>query len=260
MTYKEKQGLILTMFDIGQAECFLLEEGNVTALIDCGKATQGKDIVDRIKKREIDKIDYIFITHPHEDHMGGMLEIINNFQVLNIILPNINQAKITTKWYKKIMNQLAQGDYQIEVAEKNKKYNLKNAEIKIINEVTYQGNNINNYSTVLKITYGQNSIIMTGDAEHIVEKELLKSGENINATILKVGHHGSKTATIEEFIDAIDPIYALISCGLNNRYNHPSQEVIERLNKKNIKFYRTDECGDVVIKITEKDVVVVSEQ
>ena len=97
---------------------------------------------------------------------------------------------------------------------------------------------------------------MTGDAESIVEKELLKGNANIKATILKVGHHGSKTATIEEFIDAVNPMYALISCGVNNRYNHPSQEVIERLNKKNIKTYRTDEQGDVVVRITEKDIEV----
>ena len=255
MNNKEKQALILTMFDIGQAECFLIEKGDVIALIDCGKATQGKNIVDSIRKRGISKIDYIFITHPHEDHMGGMLEIINNFQVGKIILPNINQRKLTAKWYKKIMNQLAQGNYQIEIAETNKKYNLENAEIKIISE-RFQGNNINNYSTVLKVTYGQNSIIMTGDAESGVEKELLKRNVNIESTILKVGHHGSKTATIEEFIEAVNPIYALISCGLNNRYNHPSQEVIERINKKGIKLYRTDEYGDVVMRIREKDIEV----
>ena len=105
MYSREKQALILTMFDIGQAECFLFEKGNVTALIDCGNTSQGKNIVDSIKKRGINKIDYIFITHPHEDHMGGMLEIINNLQVGNIILPDINTQKITTKWYKKIISQ-----------------------------------------------------------------------------------------------------------------------------------------------------------
>lgn len=242
------------MFDIGQAECFLIEKGNAIALIDCGKASQGKNIVNSLKKRGIDKIDYIFITHPHEDHMGGMLEIINNFQVEKIILPNINQTKVTAKWYKKIMNHLVQRNYQIEIAETNKKYNLENAEIEIISE-RYQGNNINNYSTVLKVTYGQNSIIMTGDAESAVEKEFLKLNANIKATVLKVSHHGSKTATIEEFIDAVNPMYALISCGQNNRYNHPSQEVIERLNKKNIKIYRTDKDGQVVMRITEKEIV-----
>lgn len=254
MYNKEKQALVLTMFEIGQAECFLIEKGNEVSLIDCGKASQGKNIVNSLKNRGIDKIDYIFITHPHEDHMGGMLEIINNFQVGKIILPKINQRKVTAKWYKKIMNNLSQRNYQIEIAETNKKYYLEDAEINIISE-RYQGTNINNCSTVLKITYGQNSIIMTGDAEGIVEKELLKA--NVKSNILKVGHHGSKTATIEEFIDAVNPMYALISCGVNNRYNHPSQEVIERLNKKNIKIYRTDKDGEVVMRITEKEIAVV---
>lgn len=97
--------------------------------------------------------------------------------------------------------------------------------------------------------------MMTGDAEKSVEKELLKTGENIKSTILKVGHHGSKTASMEKFIDAVEPTYALISCGLNNKYNHPSKEVIERLNKKKIKVYRTDELGSVMLTITEQDIV-----
>ena len=95
---------------------------------------------------------------------------------------------------------------------------------------------------------------MTGDAEELVEKEILKSNQDIKATILKVGHHGSKTASSKQFINAIEPTYALISCGLNNKYNHPSKEVLERLNKKKIKTYRTDNMGNVILRITEQDV------
>lgn len=254
MIYKEKQELTLTMFDVGQAESFLLKKGQETALIDCGTIAQGKDIVNKLKEQEIEKIDYIFITHPHQDHMGGMLDIISNFQIGKIILPNINRKKITAKWYKKIMNELDQGKYQLEVAEKNKQYNLDDVEIKTISGGTYKGKNINNYSTVLKVSYGQQSIIMTGDAEELVEKEILKSNQDIKATILKIGHHGSKTASIEEFINAIEPTYALISCGLNNKYNHPSEEVLERLDRKKIKTFRTDKMGNVILRITEQDV------
>lgn len=96
---------------------------------------------------------------------------------------------------------------------------------------------------------------MTGDAESVVEKELLKDNIDVKATILKVGHHGSKTASLEEFIHAVNPTYALISCGVKNRYNHPSKEVIERLNKKRIKLYRTDKDGETIMKITKKDIV-----
>ena len=131
----------------------MLKKGNQTALIDCGTTVQGKNIVRKLKEQGIEKIDYIFITHPHQDHMGGLLDIVSNFQIGKIVLPNINQKMITVKWYKKIMNELDSGKYQIENAEKDKQYNLEDVKIKIIND-TYQGKNINNYSTVLKVNYG----------------------------------------------------------------------------------------------------------
>ena len=255
MSIDVRQQLDITMFDVGQAECFLLEKGQFRVLVDCGSASQGKRIVNSIKERNIGKIDYVFITHPHEDHIGGMSEIIRNFQVDKIVLPSIDETKITAKRYNRLMDSLNSGKYELEVAEKGKTYHIDDVEIKIISDGLYQGSNINNYSTVLKISYGQNSIIMTGDAENQIEKQILQTCEDIKATILKVGHHGSKTATTQEFLDAINPKYALISCGLNNKFNHPSKEVIERLNKQNVKTFRTDELGTIMLTITKQDLV-----
>lgn len=250
-----KQAFKFTMFDIGQAECFLFEIGQLNVLIDCGSVSQGKNIVKFIKKRNIERIDYIFVTHPHEDHMGGMNEIIHNFQVGKIVVPNIDKIKITSKWYNNLMIYLINEKYDLEIAEKNKIYNLEDVEVKIISNGLYQGANINNYSTVLKITYGQNTIIMTGDAEYQLEKEILRDCEDIKATILKVGHHGSKTATTQEFLDAIKPKYALISCGLNNKFNHPSKEVLERLENDNIRVLRTDLLGTVTLTVTNQGLI-----
>lgn len=255
MSIDVRQQLDITMFDVGQAECFLLEKGQFIVLVDCGSASQGKRIVNSIKERNIGKIDYVFITHPHEDHMGGMSEIIRNFQVDKIVLPSIDETKITAKWYNRLMDSLSSGKYELEVAEKGKTYHIDDVEIKIISDESYQGSNINNYSTVLKISYGQNSIIMTGDAEEKIEKQILSTCENIEATILKVGHHGSKTATTQEFLDAIKPKYALISCGVNNKFNHPNQEVLDRLDKQNVKIFRTDELGTITLTITKQDLV-----
>ena len=126
----------------------------MNVLIDCGSVSQGKNIVKFIKKRNIERIDYIFVTHPHEDHMGGMNEIIHNFQVGKIVVPNIDKIKITSKWYNNLMIYLINEKYDLEIAEKNKIYNLEDVEVKIISNGLYQGANINNYSTVLKITYG----------------------------------------------------------------------------------------------------------
>ena len=260
MSIDVRQQLDITMFDVGQAECFLLEKGQFRVLVDCGSASQGKRIVNSIKKRNIEKIDYVFITHPHEDHMGGMSEIIRNFQVDKIVLPSIDETKITAKWYNRLMDSLSSGKYELEVAEKGKTYNIDDVEIKIISDGLYQGSNINNYSTVLNISYGQNSIIMTGDAEEKIEKQILRTCENIKATILKVGHHGSKTATTQEFLDAIKPKYALISCGVNNKFNHPNQEVLDRLDKQNVKIFRTDELGTITLTITKQDLVLKVQQ
>ena len=123
-------------------------------LVDCGSSSKGKYLVKSMKERNIEKIDYVFITHPHEDHMGGMKEIISNFKVDKIVLPNIDTGKITAKWFHKLMSTLINGKYELEIAEKGKIYNLDGVEIKVISDASYQGANINNYSTVLKITYG----------------------------------------------------------------------------------------------------------
>ena len=255
MSIDVKQALDITMFDVGQAECFLFEKGQFSALVDCGSTAQGKKIVNSIRQRNIEKIDYIFITHPHEDHMGGMLEIIRNFQVGKIIMPNIGSKKIVAKWFNQLMENLNSGMYDLEVPKKDNIYYLDDVEIKVLSDESYQGANINNYSTVLKISYGQHSIIMTGDAECQIEKDILQIDENIKSTILKVGHHGSKTATTQEFLEAIKPSYALISCGLNNKFKHPSKEVLERLNNQNVEIFRTDEHGTVMLTISKQELI-----
>ena len=126
----------------------------MNVLVDCGSASQGKCLVNNIKKRNVEKFDYVFITHPHEDHMGGLIEILRNFNVGKIVLPNIAVRKITAKWYNRVMTVLNSGKYDLEIAEKNRIYYLGDVEIKILTDASYQGANLNNYSTVFKISYG----------------------------------------------------------------------------------------------------------
>lgn len=188
--------------------------------------------------------------------MGGMYEILTNFEIGTVIIPDSRDAEITANWYAKLMIELKNGDYNVEYPEKGDSYILEDATIQVISAETDVSGNINNYSIVLKVSFGQMDMIMTGDLETDEEEKILESGTNIDAEILKVGHHGSDTSSSEEFLDAISPDYALISCKIGNKYEHPIKSTMEKLEARNIVVYRTDECGNVVMTITSNDVTI----
>lgn len=246
--------LTVHMIDVGQADCFLLIQDGVTALVDCGTRSTGKDAVEYIKKLDITRLDYVVGTHPHDDHMGGMYDIITNFEVGTVIIPDSRDAEITANWYMKLMNELNTGTYIVDYPEVGEVFNLGTATMLVLAAETEVGGNTNNYSIVLKVSFGQIDIILTGDAETEIEEKILESGFDIDAEILKLGHHGSDTSNSEEFIGAISPEYGLISCKVGNKYEHPIKEVMERLEEMEIEVYRTDELGSVVITITTNDI------
>lgn len=246
--------LILTMIDVGQADSFVLVQGGKVALIDCGTRSTGEDVVQYLKSIGITKIDYVFGTHPHDDHMGGMYDVITNFEIGKIIIPEVKAGTVTTNWYLKLMQEIKTGGYELEYAKLGTEYNLGNASMEIIGLLSDPKDNMNNYSPILKVTFGEMDIIMTGDAETEVEAEVLKSDANLEAEILKMGHHGSDTSSSDAFLDAINPDYALISAKVGNKYEHPKKVTMDKLKKRNIQVYRTDENGTVVLTVTTKDV------
>lgn len=246
--------LTLTMIDVGQADSFLLQQGNQVALIDCGTRSTGKDVVKYLKEHEISKIDYLFGTHPHDDHMGGMYDVITNFDIEKVIIPEVEKGKVTSNWYLKLMNELSKEHYRVEYAKVGQTYYLGKATINVIGPISEEPSNVNNYSTVLKVSFGEMDVIMTGDAETSVEKEILQTDANLDAEILKMGHHGSDTSSSKEFLDAISPDYALISVGTGNKFKHPCLSTMNNLKDRNIKVYRTDESGTVILNITSNDV------
>lgn len=246
--------LRLTMIDCGQADSFLLEQNGETCLVDCGTRSTGKDVVQYLKDQGITKIDYLFGTHPHDDHMGGMYDVITNFEIGKVIIPKVKDGTVTTNWYLKLMKELKQNSYNIEYVSLGTIYQLGQATINVIGPINEPDENKNNYSTVLKVSFGEMDIIMTGDAEKKVEQDIIESGINLDAEILKVGHHGSDTSTSEAFLDAISPDYALISTEVGNKYDHPIKVTMDNLKSRNIEVYRTDENGTVVAHITTEDV------
>lgn len=246
--------LTLTMIDVGQADCFLFEQNGMTALVDCGTRHDGDDVLKFLEEKGITKLDYLFGSHPHDDHMGGMQEIIMNIEVGKIIIPDAEEEKVTSEWYTLLLKEMLNGDYKVEYSKEGALYELGDAKIQILTQLTEYKSDLNNYSAIMKVSFGEMDIIMTGDAETIVEEAALSSGVNLDAEILKAGHHGSHTSSSAEFLDSISPEYVLISVGLGNKHEHPIKSTMDKYEERGIEVYRTDESGTVVATITSNSV------
>lgn len=246
--------LKLHMIDVGQADSFLFVKGDKVALVDCGTRSTGKDAVEYIKSLGITRIDYVFGTHPHDDHMGGMYDIITNFEIGKIIIPQVKEGQVTANWYIKLMKQIVEKNYEVEYSKTGNEYSLGDAKIQIVWQSELEQDNVNNYSNIIKVCLGDMDVLMTGDAETEIEEEVLRSGVQIDAEILKVGHHGSDTSSSDIFLDDVNPDYGLISCKVGNKYEHPTKDTIEKLQQREVEVYRTDECGTVIATITPSGV------
>lgn len=237
---KVKENFSVSFIDVGQADSVLIRNGNYNMLIDAGNNEDGEKLVNYFKSLGIEEFTYVFATHPHEDHIGGMDDIINNFKIDNYYMSN---KLSTTKTFMDVLDALDGRNLKYTVPNKGDTLKLGDANIKVI----YPGDdksNINDSSIVLKITYGKNSFLLTGDATSNVERKIYN--EDIKSDVLKVAHHGSSYSSTDVFLDRVKPYYAVISAGKNNIYNHPSNKTLEKLNKRNIKVYRTDLDGTIV--------------
>ena len=237
----ELQGLKISYLDVGQADSILIETGKENMLIDAGNSADANGIIEYLKSQDITKFKYVIGTHAHEDHIGGMDEIINNYEIEHFLMPDVIT---TTKTFEDVLDALESKQLKFETPTVGEKYNLGDAVITVI----YVGNddkNLNNSSIVLKLKYKNAEFLFMGDLEKSIEKELLD--KDIKADILKVGHHGSDSSSSKEFIEKVNPSMSIISVGKNNKYNHPKKSTIELLNKNNSKVLRTDELGTIIV-------------
>ena len=235
--------LIVHFIDVAQGDSILVQTPNgSTMLIDGGPRTAGQKVVSYLKKAGISSIDRIVATHAHEDHIGGLIDVLNNFtvkEVLDVGFPH------TTQTYERFLTTIDQKDIKYSNPRAGDTIDLDpSVKISVLNPPGTLPADLNNQSIVLRLTYGTISLLLTGDAERPVEQGL----SNAQAQILKAGHHGSSTSTTPEFLKAVNPEIAIISCGKDNSYGHPHQEVLDRLMKANIKIYRTDVSGNIIVK------------
>lgn len=242
----------VVMFEVGEADCHLIKYpyNKNTILIDTGKNEYKikNEVIPYLKSIGIKKIDYLIITHGDEDHIGGSITLINNFQVKNVILNKGTFTDIEKELIKNLNKKKI--PYQINI----NKINLSNHTIYLLNNTKY--NNENDNSIITYFTYQKYKFLYMGDASIITEDNLLENYNLNNISILKVGHHGSNTSSSKDFISQINPSISLISVGENNIYHHPNKEVINNLSKSRI--YRTDINNMVKLTINSKGILKVT--
>lgn len=240
--------------DVGQGDSIFIELPNEeTMLIDGGSKSNGAIVLNYLNEQKVKKIDYLVSTHPHEDHIGGLVEIINKYSIGEIYMPDVTH---TTKAFENLLLAINNKGYKINKAIAGDTIlDEEGLNLKILSpEKNYSSNSLNNYSVVIKLKYKDNSFIFTGDAEKESESKMVNIGYDLKADVLKTGHHGSNTSTTDSFLSKVDPKYAIISCGVNNKYGHPDNDIISKLKAKNIKIFRTDLDGTIVAKSNGKKI------
>ena len=240
---KNQNNLEVHFLDVGQADCSLIKfpDGS-NMLIDAGNNNDSEYIKYYLETEGIKKIDIIVGTHPHEDHIGSLDTIINNFEVKKIYLPD---DYATTKTFEDVLDAIANKGLKITTPNIGEKFNLGGAEF-IVLAPQQKYDDHNNNSIVLKMNYNENSFMFTGDCELKSEKDILNKNYDLKSDVLKVAHHGSTTSTSDEWLEAVSPKYAVIQSETGNDYGHPHKEIIEKLEKSNIDIYRNDIMGEII--------------
>jgi len=228
--------------DVGQADCILIENNGEYALVDAGNNEDETKLVEYFTNLGISSFKYVFGTHAHEDHIGGIDDIIDNFSVENFFMPDV---VTTTKTFEDVLNSLEKKNIAFQIPEIDSTFSLADTKFQVL-YIGSSKDDLNDTSIVLKVTYKDISILLTGDATTKVEKEIIN--KNLKSDVLKVAHHGSQYSSHAEFLKKVSPKYAIIQVGKNNSYNHPKDITIKKLEKLGVEIYRTDRDGTIILK------------
>jgi Predicted hydrolase (metallo-beta-lactamase superfamily) len=234
--------------DVGQGDSALIvTPDGKNILVDAGTNSSEKDLKFYLDSQDIKEIEYAVMTHPHEDHIGGADMVMNTYDVKNVIMPDVTHDSVT---FERMLEAIDRNNVNLITSKLGDVYTVGDVSFKILAPVNAKYSSLNDYSVVIRVEYGGTSFMFTGDAEKLSEKEMLAK-HNISefaCDVLKVGHHGSTTSTSREFLSAINPTAAIISCGTGNTYGHPHRETIDSLVDEGVEIYRVDQLGSIVFK------------
>lgn len=249
---EEQEGELEVHFiDVGQGDAILIRCGEHAMQVDFGNNDKGTLVQNYLEKQGVTHLDYAIGTHPDADHIGGMDVILYKWDVDTVLMPDKTSDTAT---YRDVVQVCKNKNYKIEVPKWGTVYSLGDASFQIICPVADGYGDTNSYSIGIRLTYGETSFILCGDATIESETEMLCSNQVLSADVLKVSHHGSNTSTSEEFLKAVNPSYAVISCGRDNSYGHPHKEILERLEQYPVEILRTDEQGSILAVSDGKEI------
>jgi competence protein ComEC len=255
ITSNRDASMRIVFLDVGQGDAILISEGSEQILIDGGK--NGKLLLEKLGKYVPfwdRRIEAIIETHPDADHAGGLVEVAETYTIDSVFETKMESDSLV---YKKLEDDYRKYGVKKNIAKRGMKITFANGAIA---EFLYpfedvrdmNGKDTNKYSVVVKLTVNNDTFLFTGDLPFEQEQELLASNVDVKANVLKVSHHGSKYASGDDFLSAVNPIDAIISVGKNNSYGHPNQEVLQRLSARRIRILRTDEVSDIVYECGNK--------
>ena len=236
----------VSFIDVGQGDCQLISCEGYNILVDGGEAENSGKVIKYLRSNNVEKIDCYILSHPHSDHIGAAENIIRNIDCEKLLTTYFSEFNIpTTKLYESLLDCIYENSVEAIAVEAGDSYSFGELEIEILAPFV-ESEDYNDMSIVFTATYKDSKVLFTGDATTKIEDQILEAGFSDKIDVLKVAHHGSTTSSSEEFLKRISPEYAVISCGTDNSYGHPHDEILNLLNNYEIDVFRTDKSGTIV--------------
>lgn len=233
--------------DVGQGDSALFINNGHYVLVDSGESEYSDKVEDYCRQAGVEKFDCIMVSHPHSDHAGGMADIVRDIGCDNIIIPEIDARYITSSFYEDFIDAVSESGADVYYAYAGDSYTYGDMKFDILSPES-TGKDLNNDSIVTLVTYSGVSVLMTGDTEKKIEKQIMSSYPSLKCNVLKTAHHGSSTSSSPDFTKMISPENAVVSVGENNKYCHPSSDTLKTFEENGIDVYRTDYDGTVIMK------------